>query len=137
MDFAIVRRFRTKRADFARRQSKRRAKTRAPFEAAPLADLGAPRGPRPDAYQFQPVIITATMYGAAASRRGVLVLPPMPSPPADPEAPSAPVYDESGIDREQIRRMLALSPEERLRRVQEFVESALAIRELNEKRQVR
>lgn len=55
----------------------------------------------------------------------------------DPETPIEPAYDENGIDREQIRRMLDLPPEARLRRVQEFVESALALRELNEKRPVR
>jgi hypothetical protein len=41
------------------------------------------------------------------------------------------------VDLAQIREMLALSPEERLLRVQEFVESAFEIRELNEKRPVR
>jgi len=45
--------------------------------------------------------------------------------------------DENGIDREQIRRMLDLSPAERLRRVQEFVESVLEIRQRNEKRSIR
>ena len=48
-----------------------------------------------------------------------------------------PAVDENGVDRTQIRVMLDLSPEERLRRVQEFVESLLEIRELNEKRPVR
>jgi hypothetical protein len=47
------------------------------------------------------------------------------------------LVDENGVDRTQIRRMMDLSPEERLRRVQEFVESLLEIRELNEKRPVR
>lgn len=42
-----------------------------------------------------------------------------------------PDIDASGVDRAQIRAMLALTPEERLRRVEEFVESALEIRELN------
>jgi hypothetical protein len=41
------------------------------------------------------------------------------------------------VDRAQIRQMLDLSAEERLRRVQEFVESALAIRKLNEERPLR
>jgi pyocin large subunit-like protein len=41
--------------------------------------------------------------------------------------------DDNGIDRAQIRRMLDLTPEERLRRVQEFAEAVLGIRELNEK----
>ena len=45
--------------------------------------------------------------------------------------------DEEGVDRAQIRAMLALTPEERLRRIEEFVESALEIRELNETRPVR
>jgi hypothetical protein len=48
-----------------------------------------------------------------------------------------PDIDENGVDRAQIRAMLALTPEERLRRVEEFVESALEIRELNEARPVR
>ena len=60
----------------------------------------------------------------------------MASPP-DSQVPIQPTFDENGIDREQIRQMLKLSPEERLRRVQEFVEAALAIRELNEKRPIR
>jgi len=42
-----------------------------------------------------------------------------------------PDIDASGVDRAQIRAMLALTPEERLRRVEEFVEAALEIRELN------
>jgi hypothetical protein len=45
--------------------------------------------------------------------------------------------DENGVDGAQIRAMLALTPEERLRRVEGFVESALEIRELNAARQVR
>ena len=44
--------------------------------------------------------------------------------------------DENGVDRAQIRAMLALSPEERLRRVEEFVESVLEIRERNGARPV-
>jgi hypothetical protein len=52
-------------------------------------------------------------------------------------APDASAVDDNGIDREQIRAMLRLTPEERLRRVQEFVESVLEIRELNEKRALR
>jgi hypothetical protein len=55
---------------------------------------------------------------------------------AEPE-PSQPDIDENGVDRAQIRAMLALTPEERLRRVEEFVESALEIRELNATRPVR
>jgi hypothetical protein len=36
----------------------------------------------------------------------------------------APDIDENGVDRAQIRAMLRLTPEERLRFVEEFVESA-------------
>jgi hypothetical protein len=45
--------------------------------------------------------------------------------------PLPPDIDESGVDREQIRAMLRLTPEERLRRVEEFVAAALEIREGN------
>lgn len=55
----------------------------------------------------------------------------------EPEDPAEPDIDENGVDRAQIRAMLALTPEERLRRVQEFVESAVEIRELNARRPVR
>jgi hypothetical protein len=48
-----------------------------------------------------------------------------------------PDIDENGVDRAQIRAMLTLTPEERLRRVESFVESALEIRGLNEARPVR
>lgn len=51
--------------------------------------------------------------------------------------PCQPDVDENGVDRAQIRQMLRLTPEERLRRVEEFVESALEIRELNEERPLR
>ncbi len=57
----------------------------------------------------------------------------------DPEdaPPAAPDIDENGVDRAQIRAMLRLTPEERLRLVEEFVEAALEIRELNAPRPVR
>jgi hypothetical protein len=57
-------------------------------------------------------------------------------PNGDP-APAEPDIDENGVDRAQIRAMLALSPVERLRRMQEFVESTFEIRELNAKRALR
>jgi len=50
--------------------------------------------------------------------------------------PAAPDIDENGVDREQIRAMLRPTPEERLRFVEEFVESALEIRALNAARPV-
>jgi len=59
------------------------------------------------------------------------------SAPGEGPIPQKPDIDENGVDRAQIRAMLALTPEERLRRVEEFVESALEIRELNEARPVR
>jgi hypothetical protein len=58
-------------------------------------------------------------------------------PRGDDLAPSEPDIDENGVDRAQIRAMLALTPEERLRRVEGFIQSALEIRELNDKRPVR
>ncbi len=48
-----------------------------------------------------------------------------------------PDIDENGVDRAQIREMLALSPEERLRKATEFIEAVLEIRDLNEARPVR
>ena len=42
-----------------------------------------------------------------------------------------PDIDSAGVDREQIRAFLKLTPEERLRRVEEHVESVLEIREIN------
>jgi hypothetical protein len=50
--------------------------------------------------------------------------------------PQGTEIDENGVDRAQIRALLALSPEERLKRVEEFVESVLEIRERNGARQV-
>ncbi len=57
--------------------------------------------------------------------------------PLQPLVPEAPDIDENGVDRAQIRQMLRLSPEERLRRVEEYVDSVLEIREINEPRTVR
>ncbi len=59
--------------------------------------------------------------------------------PADDatQAPTKPDIDKNGVDRAQIRAMLALTPEERLRRVEGFIQSALEIRKLNEQRPVR
>ena len=51
--------------------------------------------------------------------------------------PVRPDIDENGVDRAQIRAMLALTPEQRLERVQEFLESAIEIRRLNAARPVR
>jgi hypothetical protein len=51
--------------------------------------------------------------------------------------PQEPDIDENGVDRAQIRAMLMLTPEERLRHVEEFVSSALEIRALNEARPLR
>jgi hypothetical protein len=56
---------------------------------------------------------------------------------ADPEAPWPPDIDESGVDREQIRAMLRLTPEERLRLVEGFVEAILDLRERHAARPVR
>jgi hypothetical protein len=48
-----------------------------------------------------------------------------------------PDIDAEGVDRGQIRSMLALTPEQRLRRLQEYVESISAIRDLNAARVLR
>jgi hypothetical protein len=52
------------------------------------------------------------------------------------ESPTPPDIDENGVDRAQIREMLALSPAERLRRAEQFISAALEIRQLNEKRSI-
>ncbi len=57
--------------------------------------------------------------------------------PDEEPAPQEPDIDDEGVDRAQIRAMLALEPEERLRRVEAFVEAALEIRELNAARSAR
>jgi len=59
------------------------------------------------------------------------------TPASENPEPRQPAIDENGVDRAQIREMLRLTPEERLRRVEEFVESTLEIRELNAARPVR
>jgi hypothetical protein len=44
--------------------------------------------------------------------------------------PAPPDIDENGVDRAQIRAMLALTPEERLAKVEEFVDSVREIQDL-------
>jgi hypothetical protein len=62
----------------------------------------------------------------------------MSTPPASgADGPAVPDVDANGVDRAQIRAMLALTPEERLRRVEEFLAAALEIRALNAPRAVR
>ncbi len=56
----------------------------------------------------------------------------MPLPLSDGGDLASPDIDEAGVDRAQIRAMLALSPEDRLRVVEEYVDSVLAIRTANE-----
>jgi hypothetical protein len=56
---------------------------------------------------------------------------------AEPTSPAIPDIDANGVDRAQIRAMLRLTPEQRLRYVEEFVEAALEIRELNAARPLR
>jgi hypothetical protein len=58
-------------------------------------------------------------------------------PPASAGEPTVPDIDENGVDRAQIRAMLALTPEQRLEAVEEFVAAALEIRRLNAARPVR
>ena len=47
------------------------------------------------------------------------------------DAPAIPDIDANGVDRAQIRAMLALSPEERLRKLADFINSVRDIRALN------
>jgi hypothetical protein len=62
----------------------------------------------------------------------------MVSRPSDgPASPDAVDIDANGVDRAQIRAMLDLTPEQRLQRVGEFVDSILEIRGLNEERPIR
>lgn len=63
-------------------------------------------------------------------------LPIVPEPELTPSSID-PVYDENGVDLTLIRKMLRLSPEERLRYVEELVEEILDIWELNGTRPVR
>lgn len=56
---------------------------------------------------------------------------------ADGELPCEPDIDANGVDRAQIREMLALTPAERLSMIAEFMSSLLAIRDLNEDRRSR
>ena len=60
-----------------------------------------------------------------------------PRPANENQQPAQPDIDANGVDRVQIRAMLALTPEERLRKVEEFVQSALEIRALNGARALR
>jgi hypothetical protein len=65
-------------------------------------------------------------------------LPGMPDPPLrGQDEPASPGIDEAGVDRAQIRAMLDLSPEDRLRVVEAFLDSVLAIRRANEAGRVR
>ena len=47
-----------------------------------------------------------------------------------------PDIDDNGVDRAQIRAMLALTPEQRLKRAEEFVKAVLKVRELNHGRRL-
>lgn len=49
----------------------------------------------------------------------------------------AETHDQDGVDRSLIRAALALTPVQRLERLEQFVESVWEIRELNAKRAVR
>ncbi len=54
----------------------------------------------------------------------------MPDPFAEPAGPD---LDENGVDLAQIRALLRLTPEQRLRRMEEFVQSVLEVRECNDR----
>ncbi|HEY2405143.1 MAG TPA: hypothetical protein VGI10_04025 [Polyangiaceae bacterium] len=50
-----------------------------------------------------------------------------------PESDAPPDIDERGVDRAQIRRMLALTPIERLRWLEAIMRDVLELRALNDK----
>ena len=54
-----------------------------------------------------------------------------PPPVAEGSARPPIEIDENGVDRAQIRAMLDLSPEERLRKVEDFVRGLVEIRDRN------
>jgi len=54
--------------------------------------------------------------------------------PTSESSPGELHVDQDGVDRGEIRAMLLLTPEERLSRLEEFLQSALEIRHLNEER---
>jgi hypothetical protein len=57
---------------------------------------------------------------------------PVPSGPQLQEPPlPGPDIDDNGVDRTQIREALALSPVERLRRLDRFMRQVIRIRQLN------
>ena len=60
-----------------------------------------------------------------------------PPPVAQGSARPAIEIDENGVDRAPIRAMLDLSPEERLLKVEDFVQSVALIRERNAERPIR
>lgn len=59
------------------------------------------------------------------------------SRPATDTEHAEPDVDENGVDRRQIRAMLELAPEDRLKRIEEFVDSVAEIRRLNGERPLR
>ncbi len=63
----------------------------------------------------------------------------MVAPPPVPEGSTRPAIeiDENGVDRAQIRAMLDLTPEERLRKVEDFVRGLVEIRDRNAGRPIR
>ena len=63
----------------------------------------------------------------------VLIVPAAELTPTSAE----PIYDDNGVDLTLVRKMLRLSPEERLRYVEELVEEILEVWELNGTRPVR
>lgn len=61
------------------------------------------------------------------------------TPPTAAEDSTPPQLDidANGVDRAQIRAMLDLTPEARLRKVESFVQSVALIRDRNAERQIR
>lgn len=55
-------------------------------------------------------------------------------PPPDDATPEQPTHSEDGVDLTLVRRMLSLTPAERLQVLQQSVESILSLRELRSHR---
>jgi hypothetical protein len=108
--------------------------TAPPKQSLPMRECEAASARSAEAELVFPGGTRARGVADAGSRRISDVCWGMSSDPSDKRGASP---DANGVDRAQIREMLRLTPQERLLRVQEFVESVLEIRKLNETRSVR
>lgn len=64
----------------------------------------------------------------------LMINKPSLDPPPDDATPEQPMHSEDGVDLTLVRRMLSLTPAERLQVLQQSVESILSLRELRSPR---